>query len=57
MKSSGKLALGMTAAVALAACTAGQTPGPPINPVNVGDPNYSHLQFAVGTANIYGTVT
>ena len=41
----------------LTACTSGQATAPPINSVNPADPNYSKLQFAVGTANIYGTLT
>jgi hypothetical protein len=44
-------------ALSLAACTAGQTTAPPINSVNPLDPNYSKLQFAVGTANLYGTAS
>src|SRR5579859_2977620 len=45
---------GLGASAALAACTAAGTPGPTINAVN---PNYGRLQFAVGTANLYGTTT
>ena len=47
----------VTVASLLAACTSGQTPGPSLTTVNVGSPSYSKLQFAVGTANIYGTLT
>ena len=36
----------------LAACSSSGTPGPTINAV---DPNFGKLQFAVGTANLYGT--
>jgi hypothetical protein len=39
------------ASALLAACGAGATAGPTINAV---DPNYGKLQFAVGTANLYG---
>ncbi len=42
-------------AVALAACSAGGTSGPSIATVNPTAPSYSSLQFAVGTANVYGT--
>src|ERR1700737_2601757 len=42
-------------ATALAACTAGQTTAPSINSVNPLDPNYSKLQLAVGTANLFGS--
>ena len=52
----GAVVAGASAAT-VAACTAGGAPGPSISSVNVGDPNYSHLQLAVGTANLYGTVT
>jgi len=41
----------------LAACTAGQTTAPNITQVNPLNPNYSKVQFAVGTANLYGTAT
>ena len=44
-------------AAVLAACSAGATGGPNINSVNPSSPSYSSLQFAVGTANIYGTST
>lgn len=47
-----KLVCAVGAFAALAACTAGQSAGPTINAV---DPNYGRLQFAVGTANLYGT--
>lgn len=39
----------------LAACTVGQTTAPGINRNNPGDPNFSKLQLAVGTANLYGS--
>jgi hypothetical protein len=39
----------------LAACTNGNgAVEPPVTSVNVGSPSYSHLQLAVGTANIAG---
>ncbi len=44
-------------AIALAACSPGQTTGPSITTANVGSPSYSKVQFAVGTANIYGSIT
>ncbi|GAC1652776.1 MAG: hypothetical protein NVS9B12_02390 [Vulcanimicrobiaceae bacterium] len=40
-----------------AACSAGATSGPTISTTNPSSPSYSSLQFAVGTANIYGTAT
>jgi hypothetical protein len=43
------------ALLASAACSAGGTGGPPITSVNPVSPSYGALQFAVGTANIYGT--
>jgi hypothetical protein len=49
-----KAVCGICASALLAACTASGTPGPTINAV---DPNYGKLQFAVGTANLYGTTT
>lgn len=57
MKNIARLVSGVAAALALTACTAGQTPGPSLSSVNPLDPNYSKLQFAVGTANLYGTST
>ncbi|MDP9111481.1 MAG: hypothetical protein M3M96_07610 [Candidatus Eremiobacteraeota bacterium] len=42
---------------AIAACSAGGTGGPSITSVVPGSPNYSSLQFAVGTANLYGAST
>ena len=47
-------AYGAAACAVMAGCTAAGTPGPTINAVN---PNYGKLQFAVGTANLYGTTT
>lgn len=41
---------------AVQACSAGGTGGPPISGVNPVSPSYSSLQFAVGSANIYGTL-
>src|SRR5579864_1312594 len=41
----------LLAAAGLSACTAAGTVSPSINSVN---PNYGSLQFAVGTANLYG---
>lgn len=48
----------LAAAGSLAACTAGQgAVQPPVTSVgNVGSPNYSHLAFAAGTANIGGQI-
>ena len=40
-----------------AACSSGSTGSPPITSVIPSSPNYSALQFAVGTANFYGTST
>jgi len=40
-----------------AACSACGTGGPAISSVNPASPNYSSLQFAVGTANLYGEAT
>ncbi|MDQ6781213.1 MAG: hypothetical protein M3Z37_08715 [Candidatus Eremiobacteraeota bacterium] len=45
-------ALGL--ALGLAACSAGATGAPNVNQNNPHDPNFSALQLAVGTANIYG---
>jgi hypothetical protein len=39
---------------AFAACSAGAMTGPPVQTVNPTSPSYAALQFAVGTANIYG---
>lgn len=47
-------ALSVFALVALAACGGAATSGPAISSVNPTSPTYSSLQFAVGTANIYG---
>ena len=38
----------------LAGCSAGATGGPAISSVNPASPSYASLQFAVGTANLYG---
>jgi hypothetical protein len=54
MKRIVKIAWVICAAAALGACSASGTPGPKINAV---DPNYGKLQFAVGTANLYGSAT
>src|SRR5579872_5897825 len=43
-------------AALLAACGANSA-GVPITAVNPTSPSYAKLQFAVGTANIYGTAT
>src|ERR1700687_1602181 len=56
MKQLARLVLAASFAAALTACTVGQTTAPGISSVNPGDPNYSKLQFAVGTANIYGVL-
>lgn len=45
----------VTTCVVLCACSAGGTGGPPITSVNPGSSSYSALQFAVGTANLYGS--
>lgn len=46
----------VTVAAALSACTAGSTGAPPIQQVPVSTTSsYAKLQFAVGTANLYGT--
>lgn len=39
---------------ALAGCGGAATSAPPVNSVNPTSPSYSSLQFAVGTANMYG---
>ncbi len=44
-------ACALGASAVLAGCTASGTPGPTINAVS---PGYGKLQFAVGTANLYG---
>src|SRR5579864_2253654 len=44
----------VAAILGLAACTAGGTGAPGLNQTNPHDPNFSALQFAVGTANLYG---
>ena len=49
-----RYAFALLAACGLTACTAGSTGAPPIAQVNPGNPTYSKLQFAVGTANLYG---
>lgn len=41
----------------LAACTAGSTTAPSITQQNPLDPNFSKVQLAVGTANIYGVTS
>jgi hypothetical protein len=51
MKQIARIAWVLCASAALAACSASGTPGPKLNAV---DPNYGKLQFAVGTANLYG---
>jgi len=48
-------ACSIAAALGLAACTAGQTGPPTITPVNI--QSQSRLEFAVGTANLFGTTT
>lgn len=47
-------ALSVFAAIALTGCGGAATGGPAITSVNPTSPSYSSLQFAVGTANIYG---
>jgi len=49
----GVVALGL----AISACSASQTPGPSLTQSCVTCPSYSKLQFAVGTANLYGTAS
>jgi hypothetical protein len=57
MKIIWKALLAASACAAVSACTASQTPGPPITSVCVTCASYSHLQLAVGTANFYGTAS
>ena len=47
-------ALSIVAVIAVTGCGGGATGGPAITSVNPTSPSYSSLQFAVGTANIYG---
>ncbi|HTV74348.1 MAG TPA: hypothetical protein VME66_11700 [Candidatus Acidoferrales bacterium] len=54
IRSCGALRFVLPVAIALNGCTAGSTGAPAISQVNPDNPNYSKLQFAVGTANIYG---
>jgi len=54
MKRITRLVFGACAGAVLAGCSASGTPGPTINAVN---PNFGKLQFAVGTANLYGTTS
>ncbi len=50
--------LALTAAsFLLAACSQGQSAPPVVNSVNPGNPNYSHLEFSVGTANLGESAT
>lgn len=48
------LALG-AASILLAACSQANSAPPVVQTVNNGSSSYSHLQFAVGTANVQGT--
>jgi hypothetical protein len=41
----------------LAGCGGSATSAPPVSTVNPTSPNYSSLQFSVGTANMYGVTT
>jgi len=52
-----KVLLGASTALALAACSGAAQLPPSTSSVNVVSPSYAKLQFAVGTANIYGTDT
>ena len=52
-----RLLLAGATALAFVACSAGATTAPPISSVNPFDPNYSKVQLAVGTANLYGTAS
>jgi hypothetical protein len=52
-----RLLITILLAATLSACTAGQTTAPPITQQNPLDPNYSKLQLAVGTANIFGVAS
>ena len=54
MKHIARLVVALTLALSIAACTAGGTGAPSLNHSNPHDPNFSALQFAVGTANLYG---
>ena len=47
-------ALVIASVATISACSAGGTGGPSITSVNPGSPSYASLQFAVGTANLYG---
>src|SRR5579862_4594753 len=49
-------AAALVSIVAIAGCGANSA-GVPISSVNPTSPSYGKLQFAVGTANIYGTAT
>jgi hypothetical protein len=50
-------ALSAASLLALTACGGAATGAPPVSSVNPTSPSYSSLQFAVGTANLYGTGT
>lgn len=50
----GRLVCTLAALLGLTACTSGSTGAPPINQTNPHDPRFAVLQFAVGTANLYG---
>jgi len=52
-----KVLLGASTALALAACSGAAQLPPKTSSVNDVSPSYAKLQFAVGTANIYGTAT
>jgi hypothetical protein len=56
MKTLRMISAAAVALIALAACSNGAVGPPPVTSVNPGSPSYSHLQFAVGTANIAGQI-
>ncbi|HLI96769.1 MAG TPA: hypothetical protein VKT72_11880 [Candidatus Baltobacteraceae bacterium] len=47
-------ALSLAALIVSQGCGGGAAGAPPVNSVNPTSPSYSSLQFAVGTANLYG---
>jgi hypothetical protein len=50
-----RIATLISAALLLAGCGGAATSAPPVTTVNPLSPSYASLQFAVGTANLYGT--
>ena len=49
-----RVAVAAAGILGVAACSAGATTGPAITTVNPVSPSYGSVQFAVGTANLYG---